>query len=369
VSTPIPYSLGQRLRSLRIWAQRLRRPGTTVLPMETSEAVKALVLIVDESMQWLPIALNETASQVEPIPNQVSEIVQKLHGLHDEVKKLRTEHERLQKAQQTAASNLKKVHEFAKTLDSTVTVANARFAQLKRQFDALMSPDHLADFDDWARGMSPLSEQAASGRQASEQLKLMDPQVWHSKVARRKEVAGDLERCQRQAVTAAYGLTELKATDATKLWRTTITAWTENRGKVERLRPMVRSAEAEAQAAAIELDAHGKKAAQLEGIAEQGAQAEQRLRYEIAAYLGHIFAKRLIPPSWFDHAMGYGVPADTAEWRETATDVVLYRTVYGVRDDFLALGPAPSGGAQLAEYNHISARCTKYATSVEATHW
>ncbi len=45
----------------------------------------------------------------------------------------------------------------------------------------------------------------------------------------------------------------------------------------------------------------------------------------------------------------------TAEWRDAAVELVLYRITYEVTDPVLALGPAPPGGPQLTRHGAVRA--------------
>ncbi|GAA4974405.1 hypothetical protein WHI96_05360 [Pseudonocardia tropica] len=74
---------------------------------------------------------------------------------------------------------------------------------------------------------------------------------------------------------------------------------------------------------------------------EAGDRARTRLRSEVRAMIAERVAAGGPLPRWFTAVLGSGPAESAGEWLTAATDVVVYRTTYGVVDPIDALGEEP----------------------------
>jgi chromosome segregation ATPase len=78
-----------------------------------------------------------------------------------------------------------------------------------------------------------------------------------------------------------------------------------------------------------------------------GDRAEQRLTMALRSRLADAVSSRSLLPAWFVTVLGSAPPArETDRWLECATRLLLYRLAYGIDDQVLALGPAPTVARQ-----------------------
>jgi hypothetical protein len=62
--------------------------------------------------------------------------------------------------------------------------------------------------------------------------------------------------------------------------------------------------------------------------------------------LADAISSRSLLPAWFATALGSAPPAQqTDRWLQCATRVLLYRLTYGIDDQVVALGPAPTAAS------------------------
>lgn len=103
---------------------------------------------------------------------------------------------------------------------------------------------------------------------------------------------------------------------------------------------------ADAQGAADALAADTETRADQQPAIAAGARAEKRLTLVLRSRLADAVGSRSLPPAWFATALGSAPPAqETDRWLECATGVLLYRLTYGVDDQIVALGPAPTAAS------------------------
>ncbi|WP_326693185.1 hypothetical protein OIE63_39345 (plasmid) [Streptomyces sp. NBC_01795] len=101
--------------------------------------------------------------------------------------------------------------------------------------------------------------------------------------------------------------------------------------------------EAEAQEASEALAADTTARADKQPAIAAGVRAEKRLTLALRGRLDDAVSSRSLLPAWFATVLGAAPPArGTERWMECATHVLLYRLTYGIDDQVVALGPAPS---------------------------
>lgn len=78
-----------------------------------------------------------------------------------------------------------------------------------------------------------------------------------------------------------------------------------------------------------------------------GTRAEKRLTLALRSRLADAVSNRRLLPVWFVTVLGSAPPArETDRWLECATGVLLYRLTYGIDDQVVALGPAPTAASR-----------------------
>lgn len=92
-----------------------------------------------------------------------------------------------------------------------------------------------------------------------------------------------------------------------------------------------------------------------------GTQAGLSLRTRMRTVVATAVGSGDLPPVWFSTALGVSAPrANTDTWLDLAADVLVYRAVYSIDDQVIALGPRPQDSAhdpgQHAEHRDLSAR-------------
>ncbi|GAA3901453.1 hypothetical protein [Actinoplanes auranticolor] len=119
--------------------------------------------------------------------------------------------------------------------------------------------------------------------------------------------------------------------------------------------------EAEVAAARVRRDAAerelGRDAAQEQAYrSHPGAAVADRLAAHVRDRIDAAVADYELFPPWFTTVLGHR-PASTrtADWREAAVQVVLYRITHEVTDRVVALGPPPEDGHRAAQHHAVQA--------------
>ncbi|WP_234321124.1 hypothetical protein [Streptomyces katrae] len=146
----------------------------------------------------------------------------------------------------------------------------------------------------------------------------------------------------RAEVIAAVG--KLVATGAAREHAAAVTELGQALGQERRLSQDLDRQTDPAAEAKRALAADAKVRAEKQGVITAGEKAEQKLTLALRSRLTDAISARALPPVWFATVLGSVPPAArTQKWVETATGLLLYRLVYGIRDSVVALGDKPAG--------------------------
>ncbi|MFC8453565.1 hypothetical protein [Kitasatospora sp. NPDC057223] len=197
------------------------------------------------------------------------------------------------------------------------------------------------DLDATDNEINQLVAKAVAGRAAEARLlPAADRARHHGSLLVYNEATVSLEQA-RSAVLAASGTLARAAlgseafTEAATAYRAAATRLRTATAQTDRLR-------AAATTASTVLDRDQRLDQTLVEAAEAGEDAYDQLVRIARARIGTAVAGPGLLPVWFTTALGPMPPrAATENWLDAATDALVYRMLYGVRDEVLALGRIP----------------------------
>jgi chromosome segregation ATPase len=90
---------------------------------------------------------------------------------------------------------------------------------------------------------------------------------------------------------------------------------------------------------------------------EAGQKAAKKLRWRMRSRLADAISRQVMLPTWFITVLGPLPPAaETEEWMNTATEVLIYRVTYKVTDPVVALGEEPANPQSRRYHRYQSLR-------------
>ncbi|MFJ9521342.1 hypothetical protein ACIRPK_24205 [Kitasatospora sp. NPDC101801] len=294
----------------------------------------------------------DAEQQVRRLSRSVDEVESDLRGLREEHEQQASEtSSRLDSAEyklreqageiEALEQRADEADEEGKDVRTLVEDLGQRVAWLERRVRTAAG-GAAVDLDATDNEIDQLVTKAAAGRAAEARLlPAADRARHHHNLVAYTEATASLEQA-RSAVLAASGTLARASlgsdafTEAATAYRTATVKLRSTTAQTDRLMGAVA-------AARTALDRDQGFDQTLAEAAEAGQDAHDHLVRIAHARIGAAVAGTGLLPVWFTTALGPMPPrADTAGWLDAATDALVYRMLYGVRDEVLALGRIPA---------------------------
>jgi hypothetical protein len=216
------------------------------------------------------------------------------------------------------------------------------------------------DLDGIPAGFEPLIEQLRAAEEIRATIMDDDTRAGYDE---RISAYAELERAEAETRVRALDASHALATGRPggRPFRRAAAAYRRERVLLRAQTEELRTTRAgwEAARAALALDVRRQHAYR----AHRGAVAVEELAAHVRECIDAAVEAHALFPAWFTITeLGHRPPADrTAQWRDAATQVVLYRITYRVSHGVLALGTPPEGGVRAERHADVLAALHRLA--------
>ena len=287
---------------------------------------------------------------------QLGDVVRRLPKVEQQVKKATEQIDALGKRLTALAGQQDEAH---RQLRSTVEGTRQELGWLRReleQLEGLLRRQHgcvPVDLDDVPADLRPLVDDVRRAEQIRSSLLDDRARGFRQQLLKAYDRSRDeLLDTRRQALTAARTL----ATGTPGGWsfRRAAAAYRRARARLRVQEAALENARAKRDVA--ERDLSHDAAQQQAYRGHPGTAAAARLEAHVRQRIDAALAGYELLPTWFTIVLRHRPPVNrTAEWRDAAVELVLYRITYEVTDPVVALGSPPSGGHQLTRHGEVRA--------------
>ncbi|MGW6447400.1 hypothetical protein [Lentzea sp. NPDC055074] len=252
---------------------------------------------------------------------------------------------------------IKKIGTQAAETDTRLAEASARVVKLRRDVDILHRTVRLnsglprSDYDSWPE-ITPEMIQLIRTRLAATPVSETEIERLLEQQEKAREQRVQWDKSLEAAIAAVRTLTELPA-GAERLWRREVRTWLAFRDAGER------PVDKEEQARRRHYEA--RRAHQAATVAEAKSEAADTaacavIRERVVAAL----AQDLVPPPWFESALGLFPPREPSQirpWLDVATRLIRYRLLAEVSDPVFPYGDRPPDSKLAGERDEVERLC------------